>query len=102
MENRSDNELDEPQKCTIKKKPLSSAGDGTRAVLSYVGSSTNRQFQAFYEHLRTVREILIKKQQQRSVQAKLTVSSNLHCYIQKQVQLLSHLSMKKCILFFRP
>jgi hypothetical protein len=31
----------------------------------------------------------------------LTVSSNLHYYIQKQVQLPSILSMKKCIVFLQ-
>jgi hypothetical protein len=36
-----------------------------------------------------------------SVQTKLeTVSSNLHYYVQKQVQLLSLLSMNKCIVFY--
>jgi hypothetical protein len=36
-----------------------------------------------------------------SVQTKLeTVSSDLHHHVQKQVQLLSLLSMNKCIVFF--
>jgi hypothetical protein len=36
-----------------------------------------------------------------SVQTKLeTASSNLHYYVQKQVQLLSLLPMNKCIVFF--
>jgi hypothetical protein len=38
--------------------------------INYVDSSTNQKFQD-YEHLRTVREILIKEQQQRSVHTKL-------------------------------
>jgi hypothetical protein len=41
------------------------------ALIKYVVSSTNRELQACYEHLRTVREILIKEQQQRSVQTEL-------------------------------
>jgi hypothetical protein len=37
-----------------------------------------------------------------SAQTKLeTVSSHLHYYVQKQVQLLSLLSMNKCIIFYR-
>jgi hypothetical protein len=94
MEEGSDNVLDEPQESTIKKKLLSSARDGIDAVINYVGSSANRELQAYYEHLRTVRKMLIKEQQQRSVK---TISSNLHYYIQKQIQLLSLLSMNKCI-----
>jgi hypothetical protein len=62
MEEGSDNELDEPQESTIRKKPLSSARNGINAVINYVGSSTNPELQAYYEHLRTVREILIKEQ----------------------------------------
>jgi hypothetical protein len=42
----SDNELDEPQEFTIKKL-LSSTGDGTVAVINYVGSSTNQELQAY-------------------------------------------------------
>jgi hypothetical protein len=53
------------------KKLLSSARDGTDAVINYVDSSTNQKLQEYYEHLRTVREVLIKEQQQRSVQKKL-------------------------------
>jgi hypothetical protein len=34
-------------------------------------SSTNWELQAYYEHLRTAREILIKEQKQRSVQTEL-------------------------------
>jgi hypothetical protein len=58
MEDGSDNELDEPQKSTIKKKLLSSATNGFDAVINYVHSSTNRELQALYEG----------KQQQWSVQ----------------------------------
>jgi hypothetical protein len=32
--------------------------------INYVDSSTNQKLQEYYEHLRTVREILIKEQQQ--------------------------------------
>jgi hypothetical protein len=71
MEQESDNELDELQESTIKKKLLSSARDGIDAVINYVDSSTNKKLREYYEHLRTVREILIKEQQQRSVQTKL-------------------------------
>ena len=42
MECGSDNELHEPQKCTIKKL-LSSARDDTNTVINYVRSSTNRE-----------------------------------------------------------
>jgi hypothetical protein len=41
LEEGSDNELNDPQECTIKKKLLSSARDSFDAVISYVGSSTN-------------------------------------------------------------
>ena len=67
----SDNELNEPQEFTIKKKLHSCARYSIDAVISYVGSSTNRELQAYCEHLNTVREILIKGQQQRSVHTKL-------------------------------
>jgi hypothetical protein len=70
MEEESDNELDELQELAIKKKLLSSTSDGIDAVVSYVDSSKNKKLQEYYEHLRTVREILIKEQQQRSVQTK--------------------------------
>jgi hypothetical protein len=70
MIGRPDNELDEPQQCTIKKKLLRSARDGTDAVINYVDPSTNRELQAYYEQLRTVRETLNKEQQQRSVHTK--------------------------------
>jgi hypothetical protein len=68
MEEESDNEL---QETAIKKKRLSSTRDGTDAVISYVDSSTNQKLQEYYEPLRTVREILIKEHQQRSVRTKL-------------------------------
>jgi hypothetical protein len=64
-------ESDELQESTIKKKLLSSARNGIDAVINYVYSSTNQKLQQYYEHPRTVREILIKEQQQRSVQTKL-------------------------------
>jgi hypothetical protein len=70
-EEESYNELDEVQESTIKKKLLSSTRDGIDAVINYVDSSTYKNLQEYYEHLRTVREILIKEHQQRSVQAKL-------------------------------
>jgi hypothetical protein len=47
------------QESTIKKKLLSSAIYGIEAVINYVDSSTNQKLQEYYEHLRTVREILI-------------------------------------------
>jgi hypothetical protein len=71
MEEESDNELDELQESTIKKKLLSSARHGIDAAINYVDSSTNKKLQEYYEDLRTVREILIKEEQQRSVQTKL-------------------------------
>jgi hypothetical protein len=70
MEEESDNELDGLQDSTIKKRH-SSSKDGTDAAINYVDSSANKKFQGYYEHLRTVREILIKEQQQRCVQTKL-------------------------------
>jgi hypothetical protein len=71
MEEESDNELDELQESTIKKKLLSSTRDGIGPVINYVDSSTNQKLQEYYEHLRTVKGILIKEQQQRSVQTEL-------------------------------
>jgi hypothetical protein len=62
MKEATDKELDAPRE-----ELLSSAGDGIDAVINYAGSSTNKKLQAYYKHLRTVREILIKEQQQRSV-----------------------------------
>jgi hypothetical protein len=70
MEEESGNELDELRESRIKKKLLSSAKDGIDAVINYVDSSTNQKWQEYYEHLGTVREILIKDQQPRSVQIK--------------------------------
>jgi hypothetical protein len=70
MEEESDKELDELQESAIKQKLLGSSRDGTDAVINYADSSTNKKLQEYYEQLRTVREILIKKQQQRSVQTK--------------------------------
>jgi hypothetical protein len=93
MEEESDDELDKLQLPTIKRKLLSSARDGIDAVINYVDSSTNKIFQEYYEHLRTVRGILIKEQQQRSVQTKLN-SFFEHALLlcSKHVQLLSLLS----------
>jgi hypothetical protein len=71
MEEEPDNELDVIHESTVKKELLSSARDGTDAVFNCVHSSTNQKLQEYYEHLRTVREVLIKEQQQRSVQTKL-------------------------------
>jgi hypothetical protein len=61
MEEERDNALDELQESTIRKKLLGSARDVIDAVINYVESSTNQKFQEYYEHLRTVREILIKE-----------------------------------------
>jgi hypothetical protein len=59
MKEGPDNELDELQYSTIKKKLLSSSRDGNDAVINYVGSSTNQELQDYYEQLRPVRVILI-------------------------------------------
>jgi hypothetical protein len=91
MEEGSDKELNEPQQLTIKKL-FSCRRNDFYAVISYVGCLTNQELQAYYEHLRTVREILIKEQQERSVPTKL--------YVQKQVQLLSLILINVCIVFF--
>jgi hypothetical protein len=99
MEDESDNELDELQESTIKKKLLSSTRDGTDAVINHADSSTNQKLQEYYEHLRTVREILLKNSGRGLFRQNLTVSSNLHYYVQKQVQLLCLLSMNKCSVF---
>jgi hypothetical protein len=66
MKEESDTKLDELQESPITNK-LSSARDGIDAVMKYVVSSTSKKLQEYYEHLRTVREILIKEQQQRYV-----------------------------------
>jgi hypothetical protein len=55
LEEGSDIELNEPQEFTI--KLLSSARDNVDAVISYVGSSTNRELQAYFGHLSTVRSV---------------------------------------------
>jgi len=70
MEEGFDNEVDESLLSTMKKKFLSCARDGTDAVISYVGPSTNRELQTYYEQLRSAREIVIK-QQERSVTTEL-------------------------------
>jgi hypothetical protein len=71
MEEGWHNELDEPQDPKMNNKLLSATRDDNDAVMNYVGSSTNWELQTHCEHLKTVREIIIKKQQQRSVQTKL-------------------------------
>ena len=45
MEDGSDNELVESLLSTMKKRFLSCGRDGTDVVISYVGSSTNRELQ---------------------------------------------------------
>jgi hypothetical protein len=89
MEGESDNELDELQESAIKNKLFSSARNCIDAVINYIDTSTSKKLQEYYEHLRTVRDILNKEQQQRYVQTKLDSSSNLYYYIQNEVQLLS-------------
>ena len=92
MDEGSDNELDETQETTIKKKLLSSTRNGNDAVINFVGSSTNQELQAYeyYAHLRTSSEILIKEQHQRSVHQNFdNFFKNLHYYFQKQVHPLS-------------
>lgn len=71
MEERSENELNGSQELTIKNQLRNSAIDGISAVMNYVVSLTNQELQVYFEHLRTVRDIFVKEQQQRSVQAKL-------------------------------
>ena len=71
-------------------KHLSSAKDDVHAIINYVGSSTNQELQACYEH--SVREIPTKEQKQMSVQTK--VSANPNYYVPKQVQLLSLYQLK--------
>jgi hypothetical protein len=71
MEEESDNELDKLQGSTIKKTIHSSLREGNDAVNNYVDFLTNQKLQEYYEHLSTAREILIKEQQQKSVQKKL-------------------------------
>jgi hypothetical protein len=67
----SGNELAEQQKSTITNRLLSSAKDGTDAVISHVGSSKNHELRAYCVHLRTVGDIQNKEQQVWSVQSKL-------------------------------
>jgi hypothetical protein len=51
MEVKSDNELDELQEYTNKKKLLNSAKDGIDAVINYVYYSTKQTLLEYYEHL---------------------------------------------------
>lgn len=67
---RLDNELDGSQESTVKNL-RNSAIDDISAVINYVVSLINQELQVYYEHLGTVRDIFVKEQQQRSVQAKL-------------------------------
>jgi hypothetical protein len=53
MEGESDNELDELQETTIKKKLLIFARDGIDAVINYVDSSTNQKLQECYDSIVT-------------------------------------------------
>ena len=64
MDEGSDNES---QESTTKMKLLRSTRNCNDAVIKFVGSSTNQELQAYYEHLTTVSEILIREQHQRSV-----------------------------------
>jgi hypothetical protein len=73
-EEASDNEVGELQESTITKKLLSSARDGIDAVINYVDSPTTQKLQEYYEHLRTVREILIKEEQLMSIHINLDSS----------------------------
>jgi len=57
VEERSDNELDKSQESTINTQICNSATDGIFAVINYVVSLINQEFQAYYKHLRTVRDI---------------------------------------------
>jgi hypothetical protein len=71
MDEESDNEPDEPQESTVKMKLLRSTRNCNDAVINFVGSSTNQELQAYYEHLTTVSEILIREQHQRSIHQNL-------------------------------
>jgi len=53
----------------LRKKCLSSAGDGTNAVINNVDSSTNQELQEYYKHF--VREIPTKEKQHRTAQTNL-------------------------------
>jgi hypothetical protein len=55
----------------LRRSFLASQEMALMVVINYVESSTNKKLQEYFEHIRTVREILIKEQQQRSVQTKL-------------------------------
>jgi hypothetical protein len=55
--------------------------------------------QEYYEHLRTMRDILIKNSSRDPFRQNLTVSSNLCYYVQKQIPLLNLLLMNKSIVF---
>jgi arginine deiminase len=44
---------------------------GIDVVINFRDSSTNQKLQVYYEHLRNVRKVLIKEQQQRSIQTTL-------------------------------
>jgi hypothetical protein len=68
------NELDGPKEFKIKTKHLSSATDGIDAEINYVGSSTNKELQAYYEQVRTMTYFLTQEQQPN--RQSLTVSSN--------------------------
>jgi hypothetical protein len=99
MEEESNNELDELQESTIKNELLSSARNGIDAVINYVDTSASQKLQEYYEHLRTVREILIKEQQQRYVQTKLDSSFKPALLRLKRSTTFSLLLMNKCIVF---
>jgi hypothetical protein len=73
VEERSDNKLDKSQESTIKNQIRNSAIDDIGVVINYVVYLTNQEFQAYYEHLRTVRDVFFKEEQQKSVQAKLDI-----------------------------
>lgn len=86
-EGGSDNELDELQELTIKKKLLSCIRDGIGAIINYVGSSRNGELHAYYENLQSVGKIVIKNWSRGLFRQNLTVSSSMHYYIKKQIQL---------------
>lgn len=78
VEEGSDNDLDEPQEYARRKKFLGLERDGIDVLINYVGCSTNRELQAYNEHLRIVREILFKEQQQRSLIKPALLRSKTH------------------------
>ena len=55
----------------VKNQLRKSAIDGISAVMNCAVSLTNQELQVYFEHLRTVRDIFVKEQQQKSFQAKL-------------------------------